>query len=111
MKLGALATFGAYRPDNLLHLVLDNGVHDSTGGQATVSPGVSFAAASQACGYRASYLCDSLDEFTAAVEEGLAGAKPCLIHLRTAPGSLSPLGRPPVAPSEVARRFRDFLAS
>ena len=111
MKLGALATIGAYRPDNLLHLVLDNGVHDSTGGQATVSPGVSFAAAAQACGYRASYLCDSLDEFTAAVEEGLAGAKPCLIHLRTAPGSLSPLGRPTVAPSEVARRFRDFLAS
>ena len=111
MKLGALATIGAYRPDNLVHLVLDNGVHDSTGGQATVSPGVSFAAAAQACGYRTSYLCDSLDGFGAAVEEALAGAKPCLIHLRTAPGSLSPLGRPTVAPSEVARRFRDFLAS
>ena len=111
MKLGALATIGAYRPDNLLHLVLDNGVHDSTGGQATVSPGVSFAGAAQACGYRTSYLCDSLDGFAAALEEGLAGRKPCLIHLRTVPGSLSPLGRPTVAPRDVARRFSNFLVS
>ncbi|MDA0231543.1 MAG: phosphonopyruvate decarboxylase [Proteobacteria bacterium] len=111
MKLGALATIGAYGPDNLLHLILDNGVHDSTGGQATVSPGVSFAGAAQACGYRTSYLCDSLVGLAAALNDGLAGPKPCLIHLRTAPGSLSPLGRPTVAPSEVARRFRDFLAA
>jgi phosphonopyruvate decarboxylase len=111
MKLGALATIGAYAPGNLLHLVLDNGVHDSTGGQATVSPGVSFAGAAQACGYRTSYLCDSLDGFAAALSDGLAGRKPCLIHLRTAPGSLNPLGRPTVAPRDVARRFRDFLAS
>ena len=111
MKLGALATIGAYGPDNLVHLVLDNGVHDSTGGQATVSPGVSFAAAAQACGYRTSHLCDSLDGFAAALNAGLAGTKPCLIHLRMAPGSLSLLGRPTVAPADVARRFRGFLAS
>ena len=41
MRLGAFATVGAYRPANLQHLLLDNGVHDSTGGQATVSPQVS----------------------------------------------------------------------
>ena len=111
MKLGALATIGAYRPDNLVHLVLDNSVHDSTGGQATVSPGVSFAAAARACGYPESYLCDSLDGFAAAFTDGLAGAKPCLIHLRMAPGSLSPLGRPTVKPEQVARRFKKFLAS
>jgi phosphonopyruvate decarboxylase len=111
MKMGALATIGAYRPGNLVHLILDNGVHDSTGGQATVSPGVSFAAAAQACGYAQSHLCDSLAGFDAALTDGLAGAKPCLIHLRTAPGSLSPLGRPTVTPDAVARRFKEFLAS
>jgi phosphonopyruvate decarboxylase len=111
MKLGALATIGAHAPDNLVHLILDNGVHDSTGGQATVSPGVSFAGAARACGYRSSHVCDSLDGFAAAIGDGLAGAKPCLIHMRTAPGSLSPLGRPTLAPYEVARRFQGFLAS
>jgi len=111
MKMGALATIGATAPDNLLHLILDNGVHDSTGGQATVSPGISFAAIAQACGYRTSYLCDSLAGFAEILRDALTAAKPCLVHLRTAPGSLSPLGRPTIKPAEVARRFRDFLAS
>jgi len=44
MKLGSMATIGAYQPSGLLHVLLDNGVHDSTGGQATVSPSVDFAA-------------------------------------------------------------------
>jgi phosphonopyruvate decarboxylase len=111
MKMGALATIGATAPDNLLHLILDNGVHDSTGGQTTVSPGISFAAIAQACGYRTSYLCDSLAGFAEILRDAQTAAKPCLVHLRTAPGSLSPLGRPTVKPAEVARRFRDFLAS
>ena len=46
-----MATVGAYGPPNLKHLLLDNGVHDSTGGQATVSAGVSFAEIAAACGY------------------------------------------------------------
>jgi hypothetical protein len=44
MKLGTLATIGAYAPGSLVHLLLDNGVHNSTGGPATVSPHVDFAA-------------------------------------------------------------------
>ena len=55
MKLGALATIGAHAPGNLIHAVLDNGVHDSTGGQATVSPNVDFATVAQACGYPRSF--------------------------------------------------------
>jgi phosphonopyruvate decarboxylase len=51
MKLGAMATIGARAPGNLVHIVLDNGVHDSTGGQATVSAGVDFAGIALACGY------------------------------------------------------------
>ena len=43
MRMGAFATVGAYAPPNLRHLLLDNAAHDSTGGQATVSPRVSFA--------------------------------------------------------------------
>ena len=43
MRMGVFATIGAYGPSNLMHLLLDNGAHDSTGGQATVSSTVSFA--------------------------------------------------------------------
>src|SRR5258708_9350436 len=58
MKLGTLATIGAYAPGNLVHLLLDNGVHDSTGGQATVSPHVDFAAVALASGYCPAASCD-----------------------------------------------------
>lgn len=109
MKLGTLATIGAYAPANLVHLLLDNGVHDSTGGQATVSPLVDFAGVALSCGYRSAASCDSLAGFDAAVREALAGGGPTLIHLRISPGSLAKLGRPTIPPHEVARRFRAFL--
>lgn len=110
MKLGALATIGAYAPANLVHIVLDNGVHDSTGGQATVSATVDFAGVALACGYEAASSCDSLDGFARATQSALRGKGPHLIHIRIAPGSIAKLGRPTVTPAEVARRFQRFLA-
>ncbi len=109
MKLGSLATIGAYQPTGLLHVLLDNGVHDSTGGQATVSPGVDFANVALACGYAAAFVCDSVAGFAAAFSQALAMPGPCLVHARIRPGSLEKLGRPTIAPHEVAQRFRGFL--
>ena len=111
MKLGSLATIGAYAPKNLLHLVLDNGVHDSTGGQATVSRSVDFAAVATACGYRYAATADGLDGLAQAWAEAQEAGGPALIHLRIAPGSMAVLGRPTVGPPEVARRFKAFLAA
>ena len=110
MKLGAFATIGAQGPENLVHLVLDNGVHDSTGGQATVSANVDFARVALACGYRRTAACDSIEGLARALSESLAAPGPALVHLRIAPGSIEKLGRPTISPPEVARRFRAFLA-
>jgi len=110
MHMGNLATIGAQGPKNLVHIVLDNGVHDSTGGQATVSPVVSFAQAALACGYQAAWTCDDLVGFEHALQAGFAHDGPALIHLRIAPGSMKDLGRPTVKPPEVAARFKAFLA-
>ena len=44
MKMGSLATIGFYQPANLLHIILDNEAHDSTGGQQTASSGRAFRA-------------------------------------------------------------------
>jgi phosphonopyruvate decarboxylase len=111
MKLGTLATIGAYAPSDLVHVILDNGVHDSTGGQATVSPMVDFVDAALACGYAWGCCCDSLDGFDRAFREALSNAYgPALIHIRIKPGSIEKLGRPTVPPYEVARRFKAFLA-
>jgi phosphonopyruvate decarboxylase len=109
MKLGNLTTIGAYRPRQLVHLLLDNGVHDSTGGQPTVSAGVRFAPIAAACGYARAFAVDNLTGVTTALREAFHGDGPTFIHVRIKPGSISPLGRPTIAPVEVADRFRSFL--
>lgn len=111
MKMGTMATVGAYAPPNLIHIVLDNGTYDSTGGQATVSASADFAAVAAGVGYPRSYRCDNLDGFGRALNAALASPGPHLIHMRIAPGSLAKLGRPTVKPPEVARRFQAFLAA
>lgn len=111
MKLGTLATIGAQAPANLIHILLDNGVHDSTGGQATVSASVDFAAVALACGYGYAASCDDLAGFERAWREAGAARRPAMIHLRIAPGSMARLGRPTIKPDAVARRFKGFLAS
>ena len=109
MKMGNMATIGATAPDNLIHVLLDNGVHDSTGGQGTVSPNVDFAAVALGCGYRTAIACDTVEGFRQALKTAQGGAGPTMIHARIEPGSMSPLGRPTVKPPEVARRFRSFV--
>ena len=109
MKLGAMATIGAYQPPGLLHVLLDNGVHDSTGGQATVSASVDFAGVALSCGYAHAFSCDTTTGFASAFGAALGKTGPVLLHVRIRPGSMQTLGRPTVAPHEVAQRFRDFV--
>ena len=110
MKMGNLATIGTHAPANLIHIVLDNGVHDSTGGQATVSANVNFAEIACNCGYRGGVSADSLPSFEQGLALCLDQPGPSLLHVRIAPGSIAKLGRPTVTPRDVARRFKDFLA-
>ncbi|MEQ8195779.1 MAG: phosphonopyruvate decarboxylase [Rhodospirillales bacterium] len=109
MKLGGMATIGAYRPGNLIHVVMDNSAYESTGGQPTVSPSVDFAATAIACGYKKAFRCDTLDGFEAIMKQALAEPGPHLMHMRITPGTLDGLPRPSITPPEVARRFREFL--
>ena len=109
MKLGAMATIGAEGPENLVHIILDNGVHDSTGGQPTVSPSVDFAGVALSCGYSGAALADDPHGFAQAFSAALANPGPHLIHVRIRPGSLDSLGRPTLSPREVADRFKAFL--
>jgi len=110
MKMGNMATIGAQAPKNLIHVLADNGVHDSTGGQATVSGGVDFAKIALACGYASAASADDLGGFARAMEAAYASDGPHMVHIRIQPGSLEKLGRPTVSPDTVARRFKAFLA-
>ncbi len=111
MKLGSLATIGARAPENLVHVILDNGAHESTGGQATVSPNVDFAQVAIGCGYRSALRCDTVDGFERALGTALDAPGPALVHVRIRPGTIDNLPRPTVKPTEVAGRFKSFLAA
>jgi phosphonopyruvate decarboxylase len=111
MKLGALATVGAYAPNNLLHIVMDNAAYESTGGQPTVSASVDFAGVAAACGYKEAFTCDSLSGLEKIISETASRPGPHLVHMVIKAGHPDTLGRPTIKPPEVARRFKDFIAS
>jgi phosphonopyruvate decarboxylase len=110
MRLGAMATIGFEAPPNLVHVVLDNEVHDSTGGQSTVSHTTDLAGVARACGY--ARVLRALDgaAVAAALETREASQGPLFVHVKTAPGEASDLPRPKVTPEEVASRFRQWLS-
>ncbi len=110
MKLGALATIGYYQPKNLLHVILDNEAHDSTGGQRTVSGLVDFASIAAAANYRYAVSADDPADVRAAVKELRSKGGPALLHVKIRAGSPKNLGRPTVKPHEVKERFMKFVA-
>lgn len=111
MKLGALATIGLYQPSNLLHIILDNEAHDSTGGQQTASGIARFAAIAAAANYRSAFAVDRPKEIREAVSLLRYRAGPSLLHVKIQPGSPEKLGRPTVPPHKVKERFSQFLCS
>jgi len=111
MRLGALTTNGYYQPANLLHLLLDNNTHDSTGGQATVSHNVDFVDQAAAVCYPISMSVNGLDELTKAIIKWKMHGGLTFIHLKIAKGSTKELGRPSIKPHEVKERLMKFIQS
>lgn len=109
MRLGALVTVARYRPAALTHILLDNGVHDSTGGQSTGSQNIDFPKIASACGYRAVYQCSSIHGLERATKQAMSGESPSFVHVRVRAGAMQGLGRPAVSPLAVAARFKEFL--
>lgn len=118
MRMGAFATLGAYGPANLTHVLLDNGAHDSTGGQATVSAQVSFAAVAAACGYADAVEGDdlaTLDAVLAAARERAAGASGVegtrFVRLTIKRGTPDGLPRPTITPPDVKTRLMRHIGA
>jgi phosphonopyruvate decarboxylase len=110
MRMGNLATIGAYSPSNLKHVLLDNEAHDSTGGQQTVSRATDFSKIALACGYQHVWRSDSLkylDDFL-----GNETEKGChFMHVKIRAGTIENLPRPAIKPAEVLQRFMRTIAS
>jgi phosphonopyruvate decarboxylase len=109
MRLGALATVAYERPDNLVHVLLDNEAHESTGGQSTVSHSMDLAGVAASCGYEWVSRVTTSQELEVQVKDRTPGLR--FLSLKTRPGVTADLPRPEVTPPEVADRIRQALGS
>jgi phosphonopyruvate decarboxylase len=107
MRLGALATLGYERPKNLLHVLLDNEAHESTGAQSTVTHSVDLAQIARASGYPAVVRADDLSKLAALVRA--PPGELTMVHVKMKRGVRADLPRPRVTPIEVADRMRAWL--
>ncbi|MBT7611137.1 MAG: phosphonopyruvate decarboxylase [Bacteriovoracaceae bacterium] len=109
MRLGTMCTLGLKSKGKLFHVLLDNGVHDSTGGQATYSSGINFAEIAKATGYQNILATDDSYEFEDFVKSNMNKPELSFVHFKIKSGSPKNLGRPTLKPFEVAKRFKSFL--
>lgn len=109
MRMGSLATNGFYGPNNMLHILLDNNSHDSTGGQSTVSQHVNFVEIAASCAYRHSIYVHNLKEMEHAIQEWKQTKCLTFLYMKIAKGSKDQLGRPHIKPYEVKDRLQRFL--
>ena len=99
MHLGALPVIGKRAPSNLIHVVINNGAHETVGGMPVCSGSMDIASLASAAGYTCVLTADSessLDRALAEAEKPHSG--PVLIEVRCACGSRSDLGRPTTTP-------------
>jgi phosphonopyruvate decarboxylase len=111
MRLEAFAGIGNAAPPRLIHVILDNQSYDSTGGQATISASVNFPDIAIACGYASACSVTGAEAMRAALARAQKSPGPHLIHIPVSVGAAAGLGRPDVAPRDVAVRFRAALAA
>lgn len=104
MRMGALATIGYYRPKNFLHILLNNELHESTGGQSTVSHSIDFCNIAISCGYERVISASSLEHLKEIINDKTNVLTFCLLNID--PGIEDKLPRPDIMPLDVAKRFK-----
>lgn len=112
MRMGNLATIGSYGGDNLVHILLDNEAHESTGAQATVSGSISLAGIARSCAYphvEQGGEPGVIDRLFYQIRQGAAG--PHLAHLKTLAGTTGSLPRPDISPVDVCQRLMTHIGS
>lgn len=105
MHLGALAIIGSRAPRALLHVVLNNGAHDSVGGQPTAGYTIDLPALALAAGYAGASRAEDSASLAIRLAAALTAPGPHLLEVRVHPGARADLGRPSTSPEENKRAF------
>jgi len=109
MHMGALATIAESCVTNLKHIVINNGAHDSVGGQPTCGFKVDFRKTAKACGYQKTWLAITKEELIKAMEEFITAKDLGLLEIRVKKGARKDLGRPKSSPAENKIKLMQYL--
>lgn len=111
MQMGSLAIIGTEAPANFKHVLINNGAHDSVGGQPTAGFRVDFGAMAKACGYAFALVAETPEQIREGVEALKRAKAPALLEIRVRKGARKDLGRPTTTPVENKKALMEFLAT
>lgn len=109
MHMGALGIIGSMNPSNYFHIVLNNGAHDSVGGQPTIGFQLDLPLIAQACGYKKVISVDNEQALQKALNHLSEQPTPLLLEVKVKKGARKDLGRPTTTPIENKENLMEFL--
>lgn len=109
MHMGTFATIGRLAPKNYVHIMINNGAHESVGGQDTGAFNIDWGSIAKACGYKTTFIAKDLNELNEITKKIPATEGPLFFEIRTSQGSRKDLGRPKSTPIENKEQFMKAL--
>lgn len=109
MQMGGMATIGTRNPSNMVHFVMNNGAHDSVGGQPTVGRQIDLCAIAAGCGYENVVKVETPEELDAVLHDDETKSKLTFVEVLVTKGARKDLGRPKSTPVQNKEALMDFL--
>ena len=109
MHMGSMAIVASKAPKNYIHVVFNNGAHDSVGGQPTVGLKIDLPAIAQAVGYKTAYICETKEYLQELLTKIKDQEGPILLEVKVKKGNRKDLGRPTTTPIENKNALMAFL--
>lgn len=110
MHMGSMAIVANKAPKHYVHVVFNNGAHDSVGGQPTVGLEIDLPAIAKAVGYKATYSVDNKVDLEAVLNKVNAFESPALLEVKVKKGNRKDLGRPTTTPIQNKEALMNFLS-
>lgn len=109
MHMGSMAVIGANKPSNLIHVVINNGAHETVGGMPTVASAIDLVAIAKACGYPSAVSVDNFEDLDKELLRARSGKELSLIEVKCSIGAREDLGRPTTTALENKQNFMEYL--
>lgn len=109
MHMGAMAVIGATAPKNMIHIIINNGAHETVGGMPTVATNIDLVTIARACGYSNAVSVDTFAALDKELEEAKKRNEISLIEVKCSIGAREDLGRPTTTAIENKENFMRYL--